>query len=180
MTIKVKVDVKLKNIKTFRGHDGQGLNADIFINGLKCMHVFDAAYGGCFDYTNYTHNNPKEEQVKANIKYLEEYINILPEKVFSDTAVTVKMNLDMFVDELFQKCEDEKFLHNLKKNEIDHVIYGLPSGDGYFIRKYRTPLSEIPLPYLIAELNKIKINDFKKGYIFFNTNFKELGIDKLI
>lgn len=176
MTIKPKVEVQLKNIKTFQGHDGTGLNADIFINGLKCLHVYDGANGGDFEYQSYEYHNKKEQQIKANIKYLNEHIESLPDKVFSET-LKVKIDLDIFVDELFQKLEEEKILRKLRKKEVDHVIYGLPDSGRYSLQKFIIPLSQIPTANLIAELNRIKVQYFKKGYVFFNTNLKELGVD---
>ena len=179
MPIKERVDVKLKNIKMFQGHEGTGMNADIFINGLKCMHVYDAADGGDYEFTSYEYHNKKEQQIKHNIQSLNDYIATLPDvQLFSDvTDFHVKMDLEHFINQLLLDIEKEKTLRNLLKKEIDHVIYGLPNGDKYYLQKFRIPLSEIPLGSMIAELNKIKVNEFKKGYVFFNTNFKKLGID---
>lgn len=179
MTTNSKVNVQLKNIKTFQGNETDGLNADIYINGLKCLHIHDSGNGGECDYQSYEYNNKKCEQIKANIKALSEHIETLPDyQIFTDhPEIKIRMTLDLFVDSLLKKRENEKILRNLKAKEVDHVIYGYHNGDKYYLQKYKIPLSQIPTAILIAELNKIKVNNFKEGYVFFNTNLKELGID---
>lgn len=39
-------DWSTKKVKTFRGHDGQGVNADIYCNGKKIAEVNDDGWGG--------------------------------------------------------------------------------------------------------------------------------------
>ena len=36
--------VQLKKLSFFEGHDGYGMNADVWIDGVKCMHVYDFFY----------------------------------------------------------------------------------------------------------------------------------------
>ena len=64
---------ELKNLKFFRGMEGQGFNADLWINGVKCIFIIDEGNGGCFNYQPYTYNNPKADVVKANIELLEKH-----------------------------------------------------------------------------------------------------------
>ena len=77
-----KPNVQLKKLSFFEGHDGYGMNADIWIDGVKCMHVYDGAFGGCYEYTeNRDGSNPdKDEKVKQYIADLNAYIDTLPEK----------------------------------------------------------------------------------------------------
>ena len=80
-----KPNVQLKNVKTFRGMEGIGINADLYINGVKCLFVIDDANGGGMTYEeNIRHKDP--ELVKANIKLMDNYIATLPEQ--SPSTVT--------------------------------------------------------------------------------------------
>lgn len=44
-------DYTIKNVKTHRGHDGDGFNCDLYENGKKIAHVHDDAWGGAYDYS---------------------------------------------------------------------------------------------------------------------------------
>lgn len=69
----------LKNIKTFEGHDTMlGFNADVYIDGKKMFHVFDAAYGGCFEYTPAT-SGTRYNEVHKIVQELEDKLKEMPE-----------------------------------------------------------------------------------------------------
>lgn len=172
----MKPNVVIKNIKKFQGSDGVGLNADIYINGLKCMHLHDPANGGCYEYVTYSYID--SELIKFNIDLLDGYIDSLPRKqIFSDRPdILIKIDLDFYIDEILMLQENEKVLKSFKKKESNHIIYGSPNGNKYYLQKYKLPLSEIPLAVLQEELNKIKTSQFKKDFVFFNTNLEKLGI----
>ena len=38
--------VTIKNLKSFRGMEGYGFNADIYVNGVKSMFAMDGGNGG--------------------------------------------------------------------------------------------------------------------------------------
>ncbi len=45
-----KEGLTIKNLKTFGGHDGMmGINADIYWQGKKALHIYDDAWGGPLD-----------------------------------------------------------------------------------------------------------------------------------
>lgn len=45
-----KEGLTIKNLKTFGGHDGMmGINADIYKDGKKVLHIYDDAWGGPLD-----------------------------------------------------------------------------------------------------------------------------------
>ena len=75
-----KPNIEIKNYKTHGGREGIGFNLDLHINGIKCYHVRNDANGGCYSYYSYAPNNPKAEEIKTNIKLLDEYVATLEEK----------------------------------------------------------------------------------------------------
>src|SRR3990172_8372470 len=97
-------DVTLKNISTFQGHDGIGLNADIYIRGRKVAHVFDGAYGGCFEYTILGNNDQERDENKNLFKELEDFISTLPKKsVDRGDGIMFEFTFDMdtLINEIF-------------------------------------------------------------------------------
>jgi len=170
--------VELKNVRTFQGHDGTGLNADIWINGINCMHVYDGAYGGEFEYTENTYQNPKVEQVKANIKLLDDYIATLPEQTseFGNKTFKIKVNRDIFINDLLAEKEKAKNQKKMVKLMQTCLIFGVPDGDRYSYYDFKRPLSALPLDKLQTRLNVLVMENCKKGVQVLNTNLKEIGL----
>lgn len=80
----------VKNIKTFRGHDGVGLNATLYFDGKKVCEVLDDAHGGEWDFhwiDGYDSNSKIAAEVRA-------YVSTLPTKF---------TYLDMRADYMFDK-----------------------------------------------------------------------------
>ena len=44
------MEFKIKNFKSFRGMEGIGFNATLFVDGQKACEIDDAAQGGEYDY----------------------------------------------------------------------------------------------------------------------------------
>ena len=172
-----KPNVQLKNVRTFAGHDGTGLNADIWINGINCMHVFDGAYGGEFEYTENTYNNPKAEQVKANIQLLDDYIAQLPPQ---DTPYgKIKYNRDCYIDDVLAEMEKAKTQKKMQKLMLTAIIWGVPNGDRYTYLDYKIPLTGLSktAPRMLQErIDKIKAQYCTDGVVILNTNLTELGV----
>ena len=57
--------------------EGVGLNADMWINGVKCLRVIDEGNGGEFIYRK-VYDEKNDELIDENIKVLNEYIKLLP------------------------------------------------------------------------------------------------------
>lgn len=180
-----KPNLELKNIKTFRGMEGTGLNADLFINGLKCYFVMDDANGGCYNYQSTAYNNPKADEVNANIKLLDEYIASLPEepmiidgKPYVDAqgkTHTLKKDLDWIVDELFNAVEKEKAAKKMQKLFETAIVFGVPDANEYRYCKYKHPLKSYLKDVMQKEIDRVK-EKCVNGVVILNTNLKEFGV----
>jgi transcription initiation factor IIF auxiliary subunit len=111
--------VELKKVKTFRGTDGYGLNADIHINGVKCLLVIDEANGGCFNYQN-IYDEKNKTKALENIALLKEYIKNQPKKVYPWGSVAYDM--DMLVDDILAEQEEKKLKKMLEKNRYQDLL----------------------------------------------------------
>ncbi len=153
--------------------EGYGLNADIYINGVKCLMIIDEGNGGCFLYRN-IYDEKNKTKALENITQLEEYIKNQPKKVFSWGSVDYDM--DMVVDDILAQQEEEKHKKKLQKLQEHALIYGKPDANKYTYQKFTRPLKAIPFELLKTKHDFIKRNVLKNGEVFLNTNLKELGL----
>ena len=172
-----KPKIELKNIKTFRGMEGFGLNADIFINGVKCIFVMDAGDGGEIRYEENIYGKDSEK-VALNIKLLDDYIASLPAKTstFGDKTLTIPYDRDILVDELFNEIEKQKGNKKMQKLFNTGIVFGIPDANSYKYMDFKHPLSKIAKGTIQVYVDKIKLQHCKNGVAILNTNLKELGI----
>jgi hypothetical protein len=182
-------NVELKGIKTFRGNEGYGFNATIYVNGVKCMFVIDDANGGCYNYESFIYKNSNADLVKENIKLLNEYIKTLPEQpmVFDGKPykkdgkiVMLKPDMDSFIDEILNKelikKEKEKLLKKMLKLQNTSIIYGIPNSEQFSYIQWNKPLKDLPIQILQNKITDI-VNKFcKNGIVILNTNLNELNL----
>ncbi len=70
----------VKGIKTFRGHDGTGLNAMLYFDGKKTCEIFDSAHGGEWEMNWFGTTRDERNKIKAEV---EAYVATLPTKFTS-------------------------------------------------------------------------------------------------
>lgn len=118
-----KCIVTLKNVKTFRGTEGHGLNADVYVNGKKCCLIMDAADGGEYRYEEYDKKLFKEFQdyAKAQPKYQMEFDGVPYLK--DGKPVMMDVTIDQLIDAEFDRMEKAKEAKKLEKKFENHV-YG--------------------------------------------------------
>ena len=167
--------VEIKNLKFHQGHDGHGFNADIFINGVKCMHVYDGAYGGEFEYTDYSRlpNAKNPERIKELNAELEAYVKTLPAVEFQGTKLD--MNMDMYIEELIQAKEKEKEEKKKLKLMQKAILVGVPNANQYSYYAYKVALASIPTNVLQKHVDSYKAK-LKQGEVILNTNLAQLNI----
>lgn len=170
-----KPKVVLKNIVTFRGIEGIGVNADVYINDVKCMFMIDAADGSPYDYDIYDMVSTK---VQKNIKLLEEYIKTLPphEYKLNGKQVLIEMDMDMFLNEIIIKQEQEKERRKIERMYKNYIIFGIEGADKYKRMKLPKPVAECPPVYLQSIVRTIKTKHCTNGETIWNTNLKALGV----
>lgn len=170
-------NVELKNVKTFRGHEGIGLNANVYINGVKCLFVIDEANGGEMIYEeNIQHKDPK--LVSANIQLMDDYIAMLPEQKFTygDKTFSIKVNRDIFINDILVEMKKKKNQRKMEKLMQTAILIGIPNSDRYSYFNFKRALSTIPRTVLQAQVALIKFKNCKNGVVILNTNLADLGI----
>lgn len=168
------------------GHEGAGVNADVFINGVKCYHVLDDGNGGCLDFTLLAYGSKNPERIKALAKELNEYIATIPAKTMDFGHGEIKdddgnvrlfpVTLEDYVNDLLYDYERQLSKKKMEKHMVNAILYGVPNGASYMMIKFVKPLSEIPIPYLQNKVNCIKRDECKDGVVILNTNLEALSI----
>jgi hypothetical protein len=176
---------EVKNVKFHDGHEGAGVNADLWINGVNCGHIRDDGNGGCLDF-EFNH----DAKSKANVQLLNDYIDSLPEKPLNfghgdikDEQGNVRMDktdLEDYVNELLYAYERAKTKKKMEKQMVNSILFGIPNGDSYRMIQYKVPLSVLAVshkPFLIKKVMEIQVNECKNGVVILNTNLQTLGIN---
>lgn len=169
---------ELKNVKHFEGHDGMtGLNADLYIDGVKCLHVHDSAFGGCFDYYDYSHNAKDPEKIKSLIKKFDDHLATLPKEnhTFGGKTIQITIDRDWMITKLEEEWAKAKTMKKMQRQMADKILVGLPNADSYSYYPFKIPLAKIPQGQLQAAIVRIK-GKLKKGEVILNTNLTELGV----
>lgn len=179
--------VVLKNLKTFVGHDTMiGFNADVWINNVKCQHVYDAAFGGDFEYTTLkTNSESKNVLIDKNIQLLEEYVDQLPEaetSIIKDgKPMMIKYGMDVYIDRVLEKQEKVKNQLKFNKTKIKKmatcILIGKTDENEYRYYNFKRPLSSFPVVWLQQHVDRIKKKDCTDGIEILNTNLTDLGIN---
>ena len=115
----------LKKIKTFRGHDGQGLNADIYYKGTLVAYYTDLADGGepDIDFISAAAEPLKEQMKNSAAKFGEKFAP----RYWVISEWTFDTKLSMIVDELMNLINLEKaYKSAVKKNNGKEVMFILP------------------------------------------------------
>ena len=168
--------IELKRIKTFRGMEGYGLNADVYVDGVKTCLAMDDATGGGMRFEIYD---------QAKYKLLEDYANSLPSTPLmidgkhmerDGKPIMMKVTVEELIDKAYNDYEKEKTEAKKVKLMVDHLIWGVPDANSYTTVKFRLPLTKIPTATLQQAVDKYKAT-FKNGEKFLNTNLNALGIN---
>jgi hypothetical protein len=103
------MEFTVKNIKTFRGMEGIGYNATLYLNDKKFAEVLDDAHGGevnieCFNKDDYA--------------ILSNYVLTLPKWKSGFSEEMYDMTVCLFVENMINKILDAKKLEKAKKKGI--------------------------------------------------------------
>ena len=127
--------LKLINYKTHRGHDGcNGFNADIVYKGVKIAHVYDSAYGGCYEYNALASKGYDDPKYKENRKMLDALMSKAKQlpKVQTEYG-ELDNDLDLVISELINQL-------NIKKDEKKGVLVKSTRHSGWEIVGFKTSI----------------------------------------
>jgi hypothetical protein len=177
--------ITLKNVKTFRGMDGYGVNADVYIDGVLCFFALDEGCGGEMNLESYAHqyhNKPIfADRINAKIKEFENYIKTLPEleepSFIKGETYRYKQTMETIINALIDQMEADKqrkaFERKRAKRMVTAIVWGKPEGNEYSYIDFKIPI-EFFIPTQIQALQKrvdaIREKHCKDGVVILNTN----------
>ena len=167
--------IELKNVKTFRGMDGYGLNATLYVDGVKTAFVLDEGNGGAVDYTIFDQKKYGELKAYAASLPAEPIVINGSTMMDGDKPMMHQPDVDSLVDEVFNAMERTKAFKKIEKKMDQCVMWGVPGADYYHEVKWSAPLSKAPLATLQKAIFKY-MAQFQPGEQFLNTNLKKLGL----
>lgn len=129
LEIAKEVGITLKNIKTFEGHDGLGINADICLDGFPFAHAYDDARGGCMDIRplggldkvgDSYETSPLLKRTRQMLVDVEAAIAKYPESemILGGRPYTNKEDLEGIVNALVDDVETQKMVKRDQKKGI--------------------------------------------------------------
>lgn len=170
--------IELKNVKTFRGREGHGLNADLVVNGIKICFVRDAGNGGCMDFDIIGDTDEERKVNRAILNMVETYATNLPEKTYPASlgGGNYKQDLESLVNELFDDAEVKKEQKKIAKKMVNTIMWGVPNGSTYTQSKFKLPFTVAHRFQLQKYIDEKVKPSLKEGEVILNTNLQALGI----
>jgi hypothetical protein len=169
--------IEVKKVKFHKGHDGYGMNCDLYVDGKKVCEVHDDAWGGGFQYNS---AGKTHEERKAN----REIVDALEKYAKTQTCISefdnkpMTKNLDIIIDEIIKEDNDKKEAKKLEKKFVTHfILYNEKTGaqrQSSFGKPARL-LSTIPVANLQKAYDDL-VPQLMKNEKIINTNLEALGI----
>lgn len=158
----MKNSFEIKNVKTFQGHDGIGLNCTVYANGKRAFEYFDDARGG--------EGEIRRVLDRDAFKAIEDHIKIQPLQTSENfPGLEIKYDVDQFVNDLLEQWEKAKFERAKQKKMQTCIVIDAPDGNGYRYYKFPRNLELIPVDLLKQHVAKIQ-GELKPGEKIANTN----------
>lgn len=148
----------ITGLKTFRGNEGYGFNANLLIDGRKVAFVYDDANGGCYRYEWVAKSH---EERDADRKALDAHAASLPRIPFGpDMGVDgdFQPDCDYVLDQLVQAAQVEKQFNSAIKSK---VVMARPDGVICSLRNTVKPTADT--------LTKVAAHPNFKGYRILNS-----------
>lgn len=186
--------ITVKKVSTFQGHDGIGVNADVYIDGVEVGHFYDEARGGEPEFSRTVHMDDKKKDalVKSLLKGLDAYakslkpVDLNADRSFGNKPLMVQPTAESLMDDVInaeiQKKEDAKFAKRLEKQSITSILYGTKDRYQGWSWKNTTLAQLVQTPSgksaLQTRVNIIKLELKKKnGETILNSEYlKSLGV----
>ncbi|MCK9543604.1 MAG: hypothetical protein M0R03_16420 [Novosphingobium sp.] len=170
--------ITFKNVKTFQGMEGVGINADVYINGVKCYFIIDSGDGGDLEFRDIIQGNITN--IQFNKMLLDEYIKSLPEKKWNigGTEKFFKVTLEDYINDKIVEWDEQrqkkKFQNKMKKLFKTCIVFGVPDSGSYQYLNFKKPLDSFPPEYLDMQIHNVQKKYCKGDVQILNTNLQQL------
>jgi hypothetical protein len=106
---RMKKKYSVKNLRTFRGMEGTGVNSTLYMNNKKLTNVDDEGSGGCLRF----HDWKIEESINKELK------NVGKVKYDEDSTYDFTYDAETFLNEIIDKAlEDKQYKTKCRKKTL--------------------------------------------------------------
>ena len=175
-------DFKVKNLETFRGHDGVGVNADIYHGKNRIAFIHDDAYGGELEITYLNFDNKKNEYdnyvaFKGDDKsenFVRDFLLNLPKYSWKDCLKDSVIVYEKEDTKKNQEWEDHDLFNeiintSIQKREFKKLMRKAVLLKGGDIISFNIKSSDIDKKFRIeGKIQTIKEFSVDKGYVLLN------------
>jgi len=180
--------IEFKKIKTFQGMEGEGMNADVYVNGVKTFFMRNSGDGGCTDIDRYDNRMNPSIAIESNVQLVDAWIKTIPDEVYPLTndsfgrkELRIVADLESYLDSKYNDYMTAKDLKKFEDKKIKLMetsfIVGVPNANMYNSFSIKKPLSHMSVPWLQMQYNAIKKKHCKGNVQILNTNLQALGIN---
>ena len=175
-------DFKVKNLETFRGHDGVGVNADIYHGKNRIAFIHDDAYGGELEITYLNFDNKKNEYdnyvaFKGDDKsenFVRDFLLNLPKYSWKDCLKDSGIVYEKEDTKKNQEWEDHDLFNeiintSIQKREFKKLMRKAVLLKGDDIISFNIKSSDIDKKFRIeGKIQTIKEFSVDKGFVLLN------------
>jgi hypothetical protein len=105
----MKKKYSVKNLRTFRGMEGTGVNSTLYMNNKKLTNVDDEGNGGCLRF----HDWDVEKKINEELRHVGKV------KYDDSDTMTFTYDAEMFLNDLIDKAlEDKQFKTKCRKKTL--------------------------------------------------------------
>jgi hypothetical protein len=163
--------IEFKKVKTFQGMEGQGLNADIYINGVKCFFMRDDGNGGMVDFDRYDNRMNPSIAIETNVQLVDAWIKTIPDTIIPlqrkptiedpRTELVIEADYESYFNQKYEDYLKAKDTLKFEKKKMEMyktaIVLGNPATpEQYSFLNYKRKLNEFPKVWLQQEVNKAK------------------------
>lgn len=152
----IELKITLKKLKTFPGHDGEGFDADICVDGKPVLHVYDSAHGGCFEFTPIGQDYKLAREIEAE---LEEKLKAFPEHETEMGGGRLYKSRDTLECVIGALVSEHSFQKQLKRDSKKGILIEVPNG--YSIVKFKAG----SITKMIKDNNKEAVAMILQGHV---------------
>lgn len=170
--------IDFKNVKTFQGMEGVGINADLYINGVKCYFIYDSGDGGELNFQDIIKGDITK--IQFNKMLLDEYIKSLPKKKWNigGKEKFYPVTLEDYINDKIVEWDEQKrkkaFKKKTQKLFNTCIVFGVPDSGTYQYLNYKKPLSSFPKPFLENQIENVQKKYCNGDVQILNTNLQQL------
>jgi hypothetical protein len=183
--------IEFKKVKTFIGMEGEGMNADVYINGVKCFFMRDGGDGGMIDFDKYSYRDKPNAEVEANVQLVDAWIAQIPDEIYPLTHPTpdgrmqlvIKADYELYFAEKYNEFLKAKDALKFEKKKMamykTAIVLGDPATpDKYSFLNLKKELNQFPKAWLQQAVDNAKAKYCKGNVQILNKNhISSLGIN---